>query len=116
MDNESFLTFDKILDTLDYDPAKDSNSKRTKSIKHDLKKRVDKIRLSPLALQAEGVKIIIRSNIKDIYTRRGILLGLKLCGHTDTLTEASNLIDELYKQGKIQIKQQNRNAINKIST
>ena len=55
-------------------------------------------------------KIIIPSNIIDIYTRLEILLGLKLCGHTDTLTEAGNLIDELYKRGEIQNKQQYRNA------
>ena len=46
-------------------------------------------------LQGEEVKIIIPSNRIDIYTRLEILLGLKLSGHTDTLTEASNLIDEL---------------------
>ena len=32
-------------------------------------------------------------------------LGLKLSGHTDTLTEASNLIDELYKRGETQSEQ-----------
>ena len=67
-------------------------------------------------LQGEGVKIIIPSNIIDIYTRLEVLLGLKLSGHTDTLTEASNLIDELYKRGEIQNKQQYRNALNKFST
>ena len=67
-------------------------------------------------LQGEGVKIIIPSNIIDIYTRLDVLLGLKLSGHTDTLTEASNLIDELYKRGEIQNKQQYRNALNKFST
>ena len=46
----------------------------------------------------------------DIYTRLEILLGLKLSGHTDTITEACNLIDELYKRGEIQNKQQYRNA------
>ena len=56
-------------------------------------------------LQGEGVKIVIPPNIIDIYTRLEILLGLKLSGHTDTLTEASNLIDELYKRGEIQKKQ-----------
>ena len=66
-------------------------------------------------LQGEGVKIIIPSNIIDIYTRLEILLGLKLSGHTDTLTEASNLIDILYKRGEIQNKQQYRNALNKFS-
>ena len=49
-------------------------------------------------------KTIIPSTIIDIYTRLEVLLGLKLSGHTDTLTEASNLIDELYKRGKIQTK------------
>ena len=39
----------------------------------------------------QGVKIIIPSNIIDIYTRLEILLGLKSSGHTDTLTEPSNL-------------------------
>ena len=46
----------------------------------------------------EGQKItkfVIPSQIIDIYTMLEILLGLKLSGHTDTLTKASNLIDEL---------------------
>ena len=66
-------------------------------------------------LQSEGLKIIIPSNIIDIYTRLEVLLGLKLSGHADTLTEASNLIDELYKRGEIENKQQYRNALNKFS-
>ena len=66
-------------------------------------------------LEGQGIKIIIPSNINDIYTRLEILLGLKLSGHTDTLTEASNLIDELYKRTVIQNKQQYRNALNKFS-
>ena len=111
MDDENVISFDKILNSLNYDPSKDSSSKRTKSIKNDLKKRVHEIKNPPLTLQGEGVKIIIPSNIIDIYTRLEILLGLKLSGHTDTLTEASNLIDELYKRGEIQNKQQYRNAL-----
>ena len=68
-------------------------------------------------LKGKGVeKIIIPSNTIDIYTRLEVLLGLKLSGHTDTLTEASNLIDELYKRGEIQNKQQYQNALNKFST
>ena len=70
----------------------------------------------PVILEGKGVKIIIPSNIIDIYTRLEILLGLKLSGHTDTLTEASNLVDELYKLGEIQNKQQYRNALNKFQT
>ena len=46
-------------------------------------------------LQGEGVKFIIPSKISDIWTRLEILLGLKLSGHTDILTEASNLKDEI---------------------
>ena len=57
-------------------------------------------------LQGQGVKTFIPSNIINIYTRLEILLGLKLSGHTDTLTEASNLMDELYKRGETQNEQQ----------
>ena len=47
-------------------------------------------------LKGQGIqKIFIPPNIIDIYTRLEILLGLKLSGHTDILTEANNLIDEL---------------------
>ena len=67
-------------------------------------------------LEGQGVKVIIPSNIIDIYTRLEILLGLKLSGHTDTLTEASALIDQLYKLSEFQNKQQYRNALNKFST
>ena len=68
-------------------------------------------------LEGQGIeKIIIPSNIIDIYTRLEVLLGLKLSVHTDTLTEASNLIDELYKRGEIQTKKQYRNALNKFQT
>ena len=67
-------------------------------------------------LQGEGLKIIIPSNIIDIYTKLELLLGLKLSGHTDTLTEASNLIDEIYRQGAIQNAHQYRNALNKFSS
>ena len=61
-------------------------------------------------------KVIIPSNIVDIYSRLEVLLGLKLSGHTTTLTEASNLIDELYKPGEIQNKQEYRKALNKFQT
>ena len=71
----------------------------------------------PINLQGRGIeKIIIPSNIVDIYTRLEILLGLKISGHSDTLSEASNLIDELYRRGKIQNEEQYRNAVNKFTT
>ena len=59
-------------------------------------------------------KTIITSNISDIYTRLEILLDLKLSAHANTLTEASNFIDELYKRGEIQNEQQYRKAPNKF--
>ena len=65
-------------------------------------------------LQGQRIeKIILPSNIIDIYTRLEVLLGLKLSGHLDTLTEASNLIDESYKRGQLQIKQHYRKALDK---
>ena len=66
--------------------------------------------------QGEGVKIIIPSNIIDIYTRLEVLLGLKVSGHSDILTEASNLIDEINNLGEKQNKQQYRNALDKFSS
>ena len=59
-------------------------------------------------------KIIIPSNIIDIYTRLEVLLGLKLTSHTDTKTEASNLLDEIYGRDVIQNEQQYRNAPSKF--
>ena len=66
-------------------------------------------------LRGERVKTIIPSNINDIYTKLEILLGLKLSGLTDTLTEARNLTDEIYQRGELQNEQQYRNALNKFS-
>ena len=65
-------------------------------------------------LLGQGMKFIIPSNIIDIYTRLEVLLGLKLSGHTHILTEASNLIDDLFKRGEIQNNQQFRNALDKF--
>ena len=67
-------------------------------------------------LESQGVKIIIPSNIIDIYTRLEILIRLKLSAHADTLTEASNLIDELQMRSEIQNEKQNRNALNNFCT
>ena len=100
------------------------NSARMSDALYDLPKAIDKIRNPPLPaienesgnLQAEGVKTNIPSNIIDIYPRLKVLLGLKISGHTDTLTEAGNLIDKLYKRGEIKNKMQYRNALNNFST
>ena len=93
--------FNNILESLDfknYKPVRgESKSGRYKQPKTNFEKH---------NLEGQGVKIIIPSNIVDIYTRLEVLLGLKLSGHTNTLTEASNPIDELYKRREIQNKQQ----------
>ena len=124
MDNEDKLTvYDILKNTCFYSMrhTKVLNSVRFKDAFYNLPKEIDKIRNPPLPaiendLQGEGVKIIIPSNIIDIYTRLEVLLGLKLAGHSDILTEASALIDELYKRGEIQNKQQYRKALNKFHT
>ena len=123
MKNESdILMMNNIIRDLGYTGDDDRNSKRKLFFTKTLPKLVEDIQNKTFEeitddsddLQGEGVKIIIPSNIIDIYTRLEILLGLILSGHTDTLTEASNLIDELYKRGEIQNKQQYRNALNKF--
>ena len=94
--------FNNILESLDfknYKPVRgESKSGRYKQSKSSFNKR---------NLEGQGMeKIIIPNNIIDIYTRLEVLLGLKLSGHSHTLTEASALIDQLYKLGEIQNKRQ----------
>ena len=100
------------------------NSARLKDAMFILPEAIGEIRNLPLPaietkeivsdnLQGEEVKIFIPSNKIDFFTRLELLLGLKLSGHTDTLTEASNLIDELYRRGEIQNEQQYQNALEK---
>ena len=55
--------------------------------------------------------IKIPSNIIDNYTRLEILLGWKLSGHTKSLTEASNLLDEIYGKVGLETEQQTRNSL-----
>ena len=47
-------------------------------------------------LQGKRLKNISPSNIINIFIRLEIVLGLKLFGHTNNLTEASNSIDEFF--------------------
>ena len=104
-------TYKKLLQTLDYENYRpkqgEYNSGRYKKTENILK---------PNILQGRGIeKIIIPSNIIDTYTRLEVLLGSKISGHTDTLTEASAIIDQLYKLGEIQNKKQYRNALDKFT-
>ena len=100
-----------ILESLDFENYKaicgESKSGRYKQSETNFKKH---------NLEGQGLKVIIPSNIFDISTRLKILPGLKLSGHTDTLTEASNLIYDLCRKGEIQNEQQYRNALNKFQT
>ena len=123
MKNESdILMMNNIIRDLGYTGRGDRDSRRKIFFTKRLPKLVEDIQNKTFEeitddsddLQGEGFKIIIPSNTIDIYTRLQILLGLKLSGHSDTLTEASNLINELYKRGEIQNKQQYRNALSKF--
>ena len=116
MDDEDKSTVYDILKNIGFYSMKHIKclqSARMKDALKNLPNDIDKIRNPPLPaienesdkLHGEGVKFIIPSNIIDIYTRLEILLGLKISGHTDTVTEASNLIDELYERGETQNEQ-----------
>ena len=120
------VVFRDILQKTNYNTykrGKGNMSGRDRYIRYELDDEVRRIvnldtkpKTKP-KLKGKGVeKIIIPSNIIDIYTRLEVLLGLKLSGHSDTVTEASNLIDELYKRGEIQNKRQYQNALNKFLT
>ena len=121
---DEILMLYNIIRDIEYTGKEDRPSFRKTFLIETLPKLVEEIQNrtfeeiidGPGDLEGQGLKIIIPSNIIDIYTRLEILLGLKLSGHSDTLTEASNLIDELYKRGEIQNKQQYRNALNKFQS
>ena len=105
LDNfEKETVFDILQNVGFYDniPKIGFKAARMKDALYDLPKAIDNIRNPPLPTienveyssdsEGPGVKIIIPNIIIYIYTRLEVLLGLKLSGHTDTLTEASNLL------------------------
>ena len=67
-------------------------------------------------IEAERLKLVIPFSISDIWIRLEVLSGLKMCGHTDILTETSNLIDEFYKITELHTEQQYRNTLDKFFT
>ena len=99
MTDKDKLIFRDILQKTGYynrKPTKGRMFGRDRCIKNELDDDVVRILNLDTKLRGNGIeKIIIPSNIIEIYTRLEVLLGLRLSGHTDTLTEASNLIDEL---------------------
>ena len=120
MKNESdIFMMNNIINDLRNTGKGDKSSKRKKNFTIKLLERVVENQnktFNEIDLESQRIKIIIPSNIIDIYTRLELLQGSKLSGHTDTLTEASNLIDEFYKRCETQNEQQYRNALNKFST
>ena len=119
MNDTEKIFFTDILQKTNYynrKPTKRRSTGRDRYIKNDLDNDVTKVLNLDTKLKGRGIeKTINPSNIIDISTRLEILLCLNLSGHNKTLTEASNLIDELYKLGELQNKQQYRNALNKFS-
>ena len=117
-DNDKVVFRDILQRTGFYNrkPTKGRLSGRDRSIKNNLDDDIRRILNLDFKLKGRGIeKINIPTNIIDIYTRLENLLGLKLSNYTDILTEASNLVDELYKRGEIQNKQQYRNALDNFS-
>ena len=119
MQNENDISMlNNIIGDLGYTVVGDRDSKRKRiftitptKLFNDIQNRTS----DEFDLEGQGIhKITIPSNIIDIYTRLEKLLGLKLSGQSNTLTEASNLIDELYKRDGIQNEQQYRNALDKF--
>ena len=112
-EESKILMMNNVMRDLGYTSVGDRPSNRKIFLTITLPKLVENIRNKTFDgsldssddLQGEGVKIIIPSNIIDIYARLKNLRGLKLSGHTDTLTEAINLLSELYKRVEIQNKQ-----------
>ena len=100
---ENFLMVNNIIRDLGYTGREDRDSKTKtfftitlpKLVEENQNKTFDEITNSSDDLQGEGLNIIVPSNIFGIYTRLEALLGLNFPGRSDTLTEASNLIDKL---------------------
>ena len=69
------------------------------------------------------MKVFIPFNNIDIYARLRVLLSLSvsrlrgtMSGHSDTLTEGSKLIDQIYKSDEVENEQQYRKSPDKFHT
>ena len=125
------VNFLDLLETVGYfnsRPIYEHPSRRGKYIRDNFRDDVLKILNHPLPLppieneenpkdsRGHEMKIIIPSNIIDIWTRLELFLGPKLSGHTDTLTETSNPIDDFYRRSEVQNEKQLWNDLDKFST
>ena len=116
-DIDQLASRDMLHTTKKYDRehTKGQISRCDKQIKNDLNKDVR--RSLNLGTKHEGngfEKSIIPSNIYHIFTRLELLLRVKLYGHTDNETEASNLIDDTYIRGATQSEHYYRIAFDKL--
>ena len=119
MKNDSdVLVRNNIQNYSSYTGIGDKPKNRNKNLLLDLLKKAAEIESTIVSeqvsddLEGKGLKLIISSNIIDVYTRLEFLEGLKLSGHTVTLTEVSNLIGELYRKGEMKIEKKYRNDPN----
>ena len=91
------LMLNNIINELGHTGIGDRPSNRQIFITKTPPKLVEEIQnrtFDELDLEGQGFqKNIIPSKIFDNYTKLEVLLGLKLNGHSETLSEASNLID-----------------------
>ena len=89
----------RSLNYRNYKPQRRKISGRSNDIKRHLVSDVKTILTETAGeIEGQGMKIIINSNIIDIWTKLKVLLEVTLSGHSDTLTEGSNLIGELFKK------------------
>ena len=65
-------------------------------------------------LKEEAMKPIFLSNNIVTWTGLEVSQCLKPSGHRDTLPEASNLLDEIYRRGEIQSEQYNSRALDNL--
>ena len=110
-----------IINDIGYTGIGEIKSKSNNFLSRDLHGKVAKIENGIVneeendGLHGEGMNTIIPSIIIDNYTWLGVLLGLKLSRHTDTLKKVGNFMGEVYKRGEIDNDQQNWNDPDEFS-
>ena len=114
------LLFNRNTKVTEYTGTRDNSSIRKLFSIEDLPRRVAETESGKVDedesdnVQGEGMKFVLPSNIIGVWIRLEVSLGLKLSRHTDTLTEAGNLMDDLLKILEIRSEQQNKNPVETI--
>ena len=95
------LSFINILHNIGYTGDRIRERARGKSIGNEVPKRIARIEAEDSVecddSQGKEMKNLLPFNQSDIWTKLEVLRELELSGHTDTLTRASNVTDELYE-------------------